>query len=410
MARSMRGRWTCGLVYDRRAMMIQAVWRVVLGLGVVALACGEIDEQGDDGTPAGPDAAPDPSAWGPYPVGVQTWVLHDHTRGADGPRPVLTEVWYPATAAAVGGKTVTYRLEDILRDDALALLNGEVEAELKTEAVRDAAWRLADGPYPVVFFSHGSGGIRMQSTYLTVHLASHGYVVVSPDHDGNTLSDLLVDGGQPTEVLLQAFQDRPVDLDFLHAHLTNLAADDPVRGAIDLERVGVAGHSFGALTSIRWMGLGANVRAVVAQAPPSMDLVWLGQTRKLAEFDVPLMLHVGGMDDTTPPADAESIWEEASAPRSRLTLARAGHFTFSDMCSLDAETIVGAADIGVPDAIREDCGPDRTPGDLAALVLRHYAIGHFNAYLRDSPPSLALLTEAAGIDLAGAEVTFEIEH
>ena len=56
------------------------------------------------------------------------------------------------------------------------------EGELATSAAADVAFRFDDGPYPVVFFSHGSGGIRMQSTYLTVALASHGYVVVSPDH------------------------------------------------------------------------------------------------------------------------------------------------------------------------------------------------------------------------------------
>jgi predicted dienelactone hydrolase len=393
------------------AVIGRATRGVIGGLGLLALGCGDAEgPAGEDAdAPAGPNAAPEPSAWGPFPVGVQTWVLHDDTRGDDAPRPILTEVWYPATDAALDGETVTYRIEDILRDDALALLQEDVHVELRTEAVRDAPVRLTDGPYPVVFFSHGSGGIRAQSTYLTVHLASHGYVVVSPDHDGNTLSDLLVDGGQPSEVLLQAFQDRPLDLDFLYDHLAALPADDPVRSAIDLDRLGVAGHSFGALTSIRWMGLGANVRAVVAQAAPSMDLVWLGLTKTLSEFDAPLMLHVGGLDTTTTPADADSIWVEASPPRSRLTLARGGHFTFSDMCSLDAETIVGAANIGVPESIREDCGPGRTPADLAAVVMRHYAIGHFNAYLRDSPPTLERLTEAAGIELAGDEVLFEIE-
>jgi predicted dienelactone hydrolase len=389
------------------------MWKVgrwaLAGLGVLGvLACGEPAD--DRERPAGPDATPDPSAWGPFPVGVQTWALVDESRGEDGPRPLVTEVWYPATDAALEGGTVTYRIEDILRADALALLDDEVEIELPTDAVRDAPVRLSEGPYPVVFFSHGSGGIRAQSTHLTVFLASHGYVVVSPDHHGNTLSDLLVDGGQSSEVLLQAFQDRPLDLDVVLEHLEALPSDDPLRAAVDLRRLGVAGHSFGALTSIRWMGLGAPVSAVVAQAPPALDLIWLGLSRPLADFDVPLMLHVGGKDGTTTPEDADSIWTEATAPRSRLTLANAGHFTFSDMCSLDPEAIVSAAEVGVPDAIREDCGPDRTPIELAASVVRHYAIAHFNAHLRDSPGSLALLTEAAGVELAGDEVGFEIEH
>lgn len=383
------------------------------GMVAVALstaACAGEGAPGDDGLqPAGPEAAPDPAGWGPFPVGVQTWQLHDASRGEDGARSLVTEVWYPATDVALEGEPVVYRIEDILRPDALALLQDDVDVELATEAVRDAPVRLADGPYPVVLFSHGSGGIRAQSTYLTVHLASHGYVVISTDHYGNTLSDLLVAGDQTQEALLQSFQDRPLDLDFLVDHLESLPADDPVRSAIDLQRVGVAGHSFGALTSIRWMGLGANVQAVVAQAPPGMDLVWLGMSKALSDFDVPLMLHVGGLDDTTTPEDADSIWVEASPPRSRMTLTSGGHFTFSDMCRLDPSTIAQAADIGVPEVIEKDCGPGRTPADVATVVMRHYAIGHFNAHLRDSPSSLELLTQARGSELAGDEVTFEID-
>ena len=382
-----------------------------------AVACGEgssdetgQQDTGDEAQPAGPEAAPDPSTWGPFPVGVQTWRLQDDARGDDLPRPIVTEVWYPASEDAREGEGVSYRLEDILRPDALALVQGELDVELQTDAVRDAPVRLSDGPYPVILFSHGSGGIRAQSTYLTVFLASHGYVVLSADHDGNTLSDLLVDGDQRQESLLQSFQDRPRDLDFLVDHLRSLPESDPIREAIDLDRMGVAGHSFGALTSIRWMGLGADVRAVVAQAPPSIDLVWLGMSKTLGDLDVPLMLHVGALDETTTPEDADTIWREASAPRSRMTLASGGHFTFSDMCLLDPESLASAADIGVPEVIEKDCGPGRTPYDIAAPVMRHYAIGYFNAYLRDSPPSFDLLTEAAGKALAGDEVIFELER
>src|SRR5262249_27794141 len=57
------------------------------------------------------------------------------------------------------------------------------------DAVRDAAPRA--GRFPLVAFSHGYGGHRRQSTFLCTHLASHGYVVVSADHAGNTVLDAL---------------------------------------------------------------------------------------------------------------------------------------------------------------------------------------------------------------------------
>ena len=359
--------------------------------------------------PAGPDHAPDPSLLGPYPVGVRTIALTDPSRGDMEPRPIVTEVWYPATDAALDGEGVVYTINDLLRPDAVALLSEPVDASFTTTAVRDAPVRGDDGPYPVVLFSHGSGGVRMQSTYFTVALASHGYVVLAPDHYGNTLSDIIVDGDLTDTALFESLGDRPLDLDFLVDYLETLDVDDPLAGSYDLARLGVSGHSFGALTSVRWMGMGAPVSAVVAQAPPAYDLAWLSLDGSLADFDTPLMLHVGGMDQTTPPSDANSIWVEATPPRARMTLQNAGHFTFSDLCQLDAEAIAEATDLGVIDALGDGCDAVNTPPEVATAVIRYFGIGHFNRYLRDSTPTAALLTQEAGRALGGDEVTYESE-
>lgn len=47
----------------------------------------------------------------------------------------------------------------------------------------------APGPFPLVVYSHGNGGLRYVSAFLTEHLASHGFIVVAPDHVGNTAID-----------------------------------------------------------------------------------------------------------------------------------------------------------------------------------------------------------------------------
>jgi hypothetical protein len=121
------------------------------------------------------------------------------------------------------------------------------------------------------------------------------------------------------------------------------------------------------------------------------------------------MLHVGGLDTTTPPADADSIWVEADAPRSRLTLQSGGHFTFSDMCLIDRDALLAVAAAGVFDALDDGCAEANIAVDAAFPVLRHYAIGWFNLHLRGSTPTAALLTEDAGRMLAGDEVSFELE-
>jgi dienelactone hydrolase len=369
------------------------------------------DTDGPVEPPAGPGAAPDPSTFGPYPVGVRTIHLEDPTRPTEdgAPRPLEIEIWYPATEDARDAEPFTYAIEDVLRPEVLAEIPGTFNVAIETEAVRDASMRDDGAPFPLVMFSHGSSGVRMQSTYLTVPLASHGYVVISADHHGNTLSDAILAGGQNEETLLQAFADRPIDLRLMLDHMQALPADDPLSGRVDAHTVGVAGHSFGALTAVRWIGLNGEVDAVVAQAPPPIDIAWLAVQKPLAEYDVPVMLHVGGVDATTPPADADSIWVEADAPRSRLTLQNGGHFTFSDMCMIDRDALLAVAAAGVFDALDDGCSEANTTPDVAFPVLRHYAIGWFNLHLRGSTPTADLLTQQAGQDLAGPEVTFEVE-
>ena len=360
----------------------------------------------DNGTaPAGPDAAPDPSTFGPYPVGVQTFTIEDASRGEDGPRSLVVEVWYPSTDDTIGMPTVSYGPEDILRPDAIAALGMSVDVSLETTAVRDVPVRSDAGPFPVVMFSHGSGGIRMQSTFFTVALASHGYVVVAPDHIGNTLSDIIIDGDLTAETLLESLGDRTRDLDFIVEHLKD-GGEAALASAIDFDRLGVAGHSFGALTSLRWVGLNSDVDAAVAQATPGYSIVWLGIPDPLSDFEVPIMLQVGGLDMTTPPEDAATVWAQMSAPRSQMTLGKAGHFSFSDICSIDATAILASLDLGLSDALDDGCTAENTDRETGAAAMNNFAIGHFNVHLRGSELTRDFLTEAVGRSIVGDELTY----
>src|ERR1043166_3973397 len=52
---------------------------------------------------------------------------------------------------------------------------------------------------PLILFSHHSGGSRRASSFLTTHLASHGYVVAAMDHSEVVAPELLRKKNEPPE-------------------------------------------------------------------------------------------------------------------------------------------------------------------------------------------------------------------
>jgi dienelactone hydrolase len=364
--------------------------------------------------PAGPGAAPDPSAPGPFPVGVRTLELFDTThKSADGsPRRLLTEVWYPAAEGARGDAGATYDTAQLFTPEQLAGTAAGALPVLQTSAVRDAPLAREHGPFPLVLFSHGLSALRWQSTYFTVALASHGYVVAAPDHTGGTFSDTVAEALAP---IGEQLEDRPRDLSYLAGRLQRLGEADPLTGALDGRRVGVAGHSFGALTSLRWAALDGRARAVVAQSPPSIELAWAGLPAPVS-LSIPVQLQSGRMDQTTPwEEDVVPTWAALAPPRAMLEVRRGGHLTPSILCGLElGEAVLGLGVPGVTDAVsrvlQDGCGPEFIPVAQAHPLLNHFAVGFFNAVLRESGQSWALLSQAQADQVAPGEAAFSLER
>jgi predicted dienelactone hydrolase len=123
---------------------------------------------------------------------------------------------------------------------------------------RDVPWRLylpedAEGPLPVVVFSHGLGGSRDAAEYLGRHLASHGYASFHIQHHGSDTA-IWNDGVQAAlrnavsdlQSVINRFQDIPFTVD----QITAMNAERPYAGRFDLERLGMSGHSYGAITTL----------------------------------------------------------------------------------------------------------------------------------------------------------------
>jgi len=276
--------------------------------------------------------------------------------------------------------------------------------------VRDAEPTRAHGKFPLVIFSHGQAAVRWQSTYYTVLLASHGYVVASTDHEGGTLFDVV--RGQLQNVAV-GVETRPADVTYLLSRFERLKSDDPLYGLLDFERIGVTGHSFGALTSLRVAAMDKRVKAIVPQAPVDANLAWVGLTQPVV-LGIPVHIQAAHADRTLPwDSNIEPTLLVMQRPFWLLDIVKGGHFTFSDLCGFDLASIADRVQLDIPGAdvrkvLEDGCGPTSPPASVAQPVINHFAISFFNAQLKGSAASLELMTQAKGDALAGAEgvVTF----
>jgi predicted dienelactone hydrolase len=115
----------------------------------------------------------------------------------------------------------------------------------------------AKPPSPVILFSHGLGGSREGSGYLGKHWAARGYTAVFLQHPG---SDNSVWKDEPVANRMRAMReaasgenfmlrvkDVPAVLDQLEQW--NKSDDHVLAGRLNLAKVGMSGHSFGAVTT-----------------------------------------------------------------------------------------------------------------------------------------------------------------
>ena len=332
-----------------------------------------------------PTSAYDPSARGPYPVGVRSFTA------ARPDREIEVEVWYPASAEHTGAD-----LDPDVQDRYSMMVGAPAAGQA---AVRDAALGVPDGDLaPAVVFSHGFGGHRRQSTHLTTHLASHGYVVAAPDHQGNTTGDVM---GWALGV------DPPTDMAaYTDETATNRVADArrTLDGLLDGEfavpgdphACGVAGHSFGGWTALQTTATDRRIRAVLGLAPAGGDGgVFGGPADPRATMharldldwgrDVPALVIVADDDHVLPLAMMDDLLAHAPAVDRLVTLVNADHYHFCDNTEVVHDLMSGLlGEAGRPSS-------ELMPGAHAHAVTTQLGLALFDSALRDHDAARALL-------------------
>ncbi len=194
--------------------------------------------------PEPPVELPDTLSWnpqelGPFNVGYTVWDI-TYTQVTDGElRTIPVHLWYPTEDAT--GLPAVY--EGIFTDEA-----SFVDAE-PAEPVHAAG-------YPVLAYSHGNQGWAGNSDYLMRHFASHGWVIVAPDHIGNTLTTH--SEPRPMGPWIDRSHDVSAAIDAIEGDLAALA------GPADTSTIVISGHSFGGHTT--WISAGAEFDEAAVEA------------------------------------------------------------------------------------------------------------------------------------------------
>jgi len=116
---------------------------------------------------------------------------------------------------------------------------------IKTHVQPGAQFAKSETRFPVVIFSHGSDGPIVQSyTWILEELASQGFVVVGINHPEGMAHD--------AQEKAQRLETRTQDVSFVITKIKELCSQkDPFWLNIDLEKIGMLGHSFGGRTTVR---------------------------------------------------------------------------------------------------------------------------------------------------------------
>ena len=210
----------------------------------------------------------------------------------------------------------------------------------------------SEKPAPVILFSHGLGGSRNNNAYLGKHWSARGYVVVCMQHIGSDES--VWKNTRPRErlsVLKQAasfqqtlarFADVKAVIDALEKW--NQTDQHPLRGRLDLEHIGMSGHSYGAATtqavsgqSARLIGQRFTDRRIDAAMMFSPNRPRKGEPKEaFASVSIPWMLMTGTKDtspinDTTP-EDRQQVYPflPKTIDKYELVLHEGEHHAFGD--------------------------------------------------------------------------------
>jgi predicted dienelactone hydrolase len=209
----------------------------------------------------------------------------------------------------------------------------------------------SEKPAPVILFSHGLGGSCDNNPYLGNHWAKRGYVVVFIQHPGSDEAvwreaaavrrmAAMKQAASLDNFLLRA-EDVPAVLNALEKF--NHDAAHQLSGRMNLDRIGMSGHSFGANTTqcvsgqnfagrrVSFLEPRIDASLMMSPAPPAVG----DAAKAFSSIRIPCLLMTGTRDDSpiggSTAADRLNVFPHLrQAPAWQVVFDGATHMDFGE--------------------------------------------------------------------------------
>jgi predicted dienelactone hydrolase len=344
------------------------------------------------------------------------------------------------------------------------------DAQRNRDVTVSIQYPIKGGPYPLIIFSHGYGSSEQGYEQLVSYWTSNGYAVIRPRHaDAGKAADAMraVFGERtnqererrrrPTKEEMEKaaaqreeaerraravewesqrepqWTDRVRDLTLIIDGLDGLEQRFPeLKGKIDHAKIGVAGHSLGALTAMLAGGATTSgnppltlgdprVKAIIAMSPPGVTASLGLNAQSFAGIRIPAMFMTGSEDrGAAPNEDAQwrktAFTNAAAGDKYFVLLPGAGHMTFAG--TYIPADIPQTSSIPIPQANPYPPGDPRNPnpypvyepgqrssgpvnpqsGRGAFNEIRVVSLAFWDAYLKGEAKGRELLNKSTGVE------------
>ncbi len=342
---------------------------------------------------------------GPYDVGTRIYELIDDSRreiysGREEARRFMIQVWYPSEADS-SSERAPWMSEAKVYAPAIASHIGlpsfflDHLALVKIPSYKESPLAASSKPFPVILFSHGWNGFNAQNTGQALELASHGYVVVGVQHTYGAVVTVFPNGDvalnnpaalPPDETPTDEYEvtaqklveqwagDLGYTLDFMKGE--NEDSSSPFFGKLNLNLVGVYGHSTGGGAAVQFCGTDPRCIALLGM-DPFMRPVSYEVINNGVEQPSFFMFSQTWADNTESRNNElfNRFYPKVEQPRGAITIDGTAHYDFTDLPLLSPL----APQLGLKGPIN---------GNLVTSIVNDYLLSFFDLTLKGDATDL----------------------